>query len=104
MSPVDYGVHEAARRRVVTVEALLLFVLAIVGIVAINVADDMASQTVKPPITITTPDPQDCASMDVETLTDSQINALLWAGWYGVPEDGAERLYSPSCGEEVGHG
>lgn len=41
-----------------------------------------------------------CRSLHVADTTDvtyEQSQALIARGWYGVPGDGQERLYSPAC-------
>jgi hypothetical protein len=76
------------------VTAWLLWVLLLIVMVALGV---YAGST--EPSHRVTPPPQGCASLDADALTDAEARALLWAGWYGMPDDGAERLYSPSCKE-----
>lgn len=38
-----------------------------------------------------------CAGVDLDGMSDAQVQSMLDAGWVGSPTDGREALYPVSC-------
>lgn len=67
-----------------TIQRVVLGLLALACATQIAVVESNASQ-------------QGCYTLDAYSVTEQTVDALILEGWYGDPNDNAERLYSPAC-------